>query len=184
MGVWIAMGEAANEVEQALMTAGRPAESSAQALLRSEDGQTFVEITAWPSLDLAETYSVPYVPSAQVYWRRVFELHRAFGSAPLELRAGSSVQWSEFLLRSPKERENLAPLVSGMVGAMAAAGPESLSAIGQLHSVQNTSIGLLGLWKTKDGFKVFERDRTFGSTPYWEPYADNAHWMLGVLRIR
>jgi hypothetical protein len=184
VAVWIGDEEAGGPLRAALLAADLPEGAGGQALLAARKGHVLVEITTWPSRTAAETYAVPYLPAVPAYWRRVFVVDRVFGRVPLEIGPDASVQWSEFLVREPARQAELARIVGGMVAAMAGGGAETLAAIGQLRSVHGTSIGLLGLWDTKEGFHVFERNATFGPSPYWEPYADNAHWMLGVVRIR
>ncbi len=184
--VYIAGGEAAARVGEALAAREKPAEATGQVLLRAHDGATFVELTKWQSPDRATAYTAPYFPAVQAYWRRDFAVADAFaqGDADFTITADSSVQWSEFLLRDPADMAELSETVTAMIGTMASGGETTLQAITELHATNDTSIGLIGLWATREGFHVFETNETFGDDPYWGPYADNAHWMMDVVGIR
>lgn len=159
--------------------AGAPLPDGAlqQVLLRSADGAAYVEITRWSRGRLPSEYVPAYVPAARAYWRHDFSPVGTAGSS-FEIDAGSHVQWSQFLLRDAGDHDALLQLVEPMVGTMAAGGAPTLEAIATLTSTHETSIALFGKWETAEGFEIFREDGTFGASPYWAPFADNAHWML------
>ncbi len=163
-----------------------PEGTTSALILRSRDGTAVVEIVAWPDGIVSEKTATPYVPAARLYWRRDFDLVTSFAKQDqgFAVTLGDAVQWSEFLLRDPDDIDELSGMVGGMTEAMTVGGPETLLSIQQLRSEHDTSIGLFGRWAKPEGFEVFLEEGTFGDKPYWDDYADNAHWMMEVISIR
>ena len=87
-------------------------------------------------------------------------------------------------MRDPAKLEEFAEMVGPITDGMVAGGASTLRGIARMHATNGLSLGLLGLWGDRDGFRVFQRADTFGPDPYWAPYADNAHWMFDVVLIR
>lgn len=186
--VWTGDAATAQAIEAALRDRPRPDGARGQALMRDHAGRTVVLLTAWPSAEAAaEAEGSPYFAAAEVYWRRAFSLTGASAKADVAfvIGQGSSVQWSEFLMRDLARIDDFAEMVAGITDGMAeGGGAPTLQAIARMQSAHGTSLALLGLWADRDGFKVFQRDATFGSDPYWAPFADNARWMLEVVLTR
>lgn len=186
--VWTGDVETARAIEVALRSRTRPVGARGQAMLRDHAGRTLALLTAWPSAEAAAgTEGSPYFPAAETYWRRAFAMTGSSAKAgeSFTITSGSHVQWSEFLMRDPRGIGEFAEMVGGITDSMAeGGGAAGLRAIARMQSTHGTSLALLGLWTEREGFKVFERDATFGPDPYWAPFADNAHWMMDVALTR
>jgi hypothetical protein len=158
--------------------------NSALLSSRSGSGPAIVRIVRWPDVRSARTYldSIPASARARLFrWVGI----SAKQNAPTVLREGSAVQWSEFLLRDPANADELSTMVTTMTQAMAeGGGAPDPPPVGPLRREEDRNPGLLGLWASMDGFEVFSRERTFGEQGYWEPYADNEHWMMQVVAVR
>jgi hypothetical protein len=179
-------GPGAGVVEQVLTSSALPNGASQQAILKSLDGSTFVELTKWTSVATRSAYKARYVAKASAYWRRDFAPVDQISKpqAAMNMTGSSNVQWSEFLLRDPSKQQELYEQASGMARNMVEAGPAELQTLTAMKSNNGSSIAILALWSNREGFGIFEKDATFGDDPYWAPVADNAHWMMRPILLR
>lgn len=156
-----------------------------QLILRARDSSNIIRITDWTSGDDAMNFrknSKTAVDGYQIQTATIAST--AYKSeASIRIDTSSSVQYSAFLMYRSLAIDTLSNLVQSMTSAMVKAQP-SLDFIITMNSADSSAISLLGLWNTYEGFKVFEKQNTWGEEPYWGPYASNIHFMCDVVFAR
>lgn len=154
---------------------------NSQVVLRARDSVQIVQITTWKNEAAARQYAAKKMADnkSKVRMSRVVS-HGAKQQKLFLLDNSSSVQYSEFLMKRKSALETLSSIAKAMTVAMAKTQP-TLDFITTLNSTDSTTISLLGIWNTQDGFEIFSKSKTFGDKPYWTPYADNDHHMFDVM---
>jgi hypothetical protein len=152
-----------------------------QLVLKARDGQEIVRLTSWANEPAAQRYVAAHPKSGN--YKCVMAYLASYGTkeaANWVVTPTSSVQYSEFVMLRKSALDTLSGLVKAMTSAMAGSQP-TLDYISTFNSTDSTAISLIGIWNTKEGFEVFEKQKTWGEKPYWEPYATNDHHMFDVL---
>ncbi|MEM8968342.1 MAG: hypothetical protein AAGE93_18120 [Bacteroidota bacterium] len=150
-------------------------------VLKARNDERVVQITTWNSDKAAEDYASdkPSYEDYKVLTSKVAN-YGAKDATPATIDAGSSVQYSEFIMKRKPAMDTLSTIAKGMTGAMAQS-ESTLDYIMTLNSTDSSTISLFGAWNTEEGFEVFTQNNTFGDQPYWEPYAENEHHMFEVV---
>lgn len=154
----------------------------AQLLIKARDSTEVVQITRWTTGAAADQYMTQHQPRKD--YRILSSTLQNYGAKPEQpfvVDSTASVQYSEFLMKRPSALDTLSPIAVGMTSAMVQSQP-TLDFIMTLNSTDQSTISLIGLWNTKEGYEIFAQNNTFGDKPYWEPYAENEHHMFDVVR--
>ncbi|WKN44824.1 hypothetical protein [Tunicatimonas pelagia] len=153
-----------------------------QLVLRARGDEQVVQITDWASESAARTYTADKATNEQYkILRSELMSHAARDFEQLAIDTGSSVQYSEFLMKRASALDTLSNIARAMTTGMARSEP-TLDFIMTLNSTDSSTISLFGLWNTEAGFEIFSENNTFGDQPYWGPYAENDHHMFDVVR--
>ncbi|MEM9674509.1 MAG: hypothetical protein AAF992_18095 [Bacteroidota bacterium] len=150
-------------------------------VLKARNDERVVQITTWNSNEAAEGYTSDKSShnDYKVLTSKVAN-YGAKDATPATIDDGSSVQYSEFIMKRKPAIDTLSTIAKGMTSAMARSEP-TLDYIMTLNSTDSSTISLFGTWNTEEGFEIFTQNNTFGEQPYWEPYAENEHHMFEVV---
>ena len=179
--VWRTTATSQAATLSAATDAGRPEGAAASAVLDcyAGDGTAVVRLSYWADAGPAAAFAAtaPLDPTRTT----LFTLASAYGKpdATDTISEETYVQWSEFLLNQPESLEPLSKIVGPMTNGMVSSQP-TLTLTREMHATDQTSIALFAVWTDRAGFDIFAENNTFGDTPYWEPYAENEHWMCSA----